>query len=72
MSHFKMDICDIRQAAIAWKIRHNPPLHEFRDFVVHFANDNGYRVTGSFIDEEFFEVHFSTAEVIRFHRQQLR
>jgi len=67
-----MDICDIRKAALAWKKGRQSSLPEFCDFVTRFAEESGYTVTGIILDEELAEIRFSTAEIIRFSRQELR
>lgn len=69
---FKLDICDIRAAALAWNSGRKAPLPMFRDYVVRIANDNGYRVTGSVVNEQFVEVRLSTAEIIWFSGEELR
>jgi hypothetical protein len=71
MSRFKMDLCDIRQAALAWQASRSLPVSEFRDYVVQFARDNGYDVTSTVLDDEFVEIRLSTAEIIRFSAVEL-
>jgi hypothetical protein len=72
MENFKLDICDIRKAALEWREGRKPSLREFLDFVVRLAQDSGYSVTGTISTEDFLEVQLSTAEVIQFSRPELR
>jgi hypothetical protein len=46
-------------------------LHEFLNYVVLLAQDCGYTVASSHLDDDFMEVRLSTAEVIQFSRPEL-
>jgi hypothetical protein len=72
MERFKLDIYDIRRSALDWRSGRKRSLREFLNYVVCLARDSGYSVTGTVSDEDFLEVHLSTAEVIKFTRRELR
>jgi hypothetical protein len=72
MQHFKLDIRDIRQNALNWKTGHKCSLHEFLDYVVRLAQDSGYTVASTHLNDDFMEVRLSTAEVVQFSRPELR
>jgi hypothetical protein len=72
MQRFKLDVCDIRDAALAWRSHHNTSLPEFCDYVVRIARDNGYSVTGTRLNDGAVEIRLSTAEIIEFHGDELR